>query len=228
MYLTTHENAVIDLVRESNVITMVMARSALSISHMTVFRALKKYGYFTSYNKNSSYYTLRDIPVFDHDGLWSYHDIYFSRWGTLEQTMIAIIEQSEVGMTVEEMRRKVGTEVRNLLARLCRRKQVNKARLGWYAVFLSPDPDRSSDQYHHRRQQEKKKKQESLPVGLTTDLPEGFDFQRVIRILVKLVEHPTTHLATLARSLQSEGMAITTHDLRTVLAFYSLEKKTEP
>ena len=35
------------------------------VCHMTVFRALKKAGYHTSYNHNAGYYTPVGVPQFD-------------------------------------------------------------------------------------------------------------------------------------------------------------------
>ena len=60
---------------------------------MTVIRALKKYGYYTSYNRNAGYYVLHDVPEFNEWGLWTYRDIRFSKYGTLTQTIVALCER---------------------------------------------------------------------------------------------------------------------------------------
>ena len=62
------------------------------VCHMTVFRALKKYGYHTSYNHNAGYYTLAGLPQFDDRGLWAYRDVRFSRWGTLPESLVALVQ----------------------------------------------------------------------------------------------------------------------------------------
>ena len=64
------ESKVINVLRELVVATIDVLCNKLSKSRMTVLRALKSYGYFSSFNFNSSYFTLKDIPDFDKDGLW--------------------------------------------------------------------------------------------------------------------------------------------------------------
>ena len=63
--LTVRETAVIEKLRKCKVARKSELCDHLKISHMTVVRALKKFGYYSSYNKNSSFYTLRDTPDFD-------------------------------------------------------------------------------------------------------------------------------------------------------------------
>jgi hypothetical protein len=69
---------------------MKQLRHQFQISHMTVVRALKKFGYFASYNHNASYYVLWDVPQFDDWGLWAYRDVRFSRYRTLPATIVAL------------------------------------------------------------------------------------------------------------------------------------------
>ena len=59
--LTIKEKSVVDQLREWKVATKKRLCHHLQISHMTVVRALKKFGYYTSYNKNSAFYTLYDM-----------------------------------------------------------------------------------------------------------------------------------------------------------------------
>ena len=88
---TIKEKSVVDQLREWKVATKKRLCHKLQISHMTVVRALKKFGYYTSYNKNSAFYTLHDIPEFDTHGLWALRDIYFSRYATLDETIVALL-----------------------------------------------------------------------------------------------------------------------------------------
>ena len=119
-------SAVIELLRERRVATMEAMRKRLDVCHMTVVRALREYGYFTSYNFNSAYYTLADVPVFNRHGLWSYEQVRFSRHGTLADTIVRAVERSSSGMTVRELESRLEVGVRNHLSRLFR-----AGRLGW-------------------------------------------------------------------------------------------------
>ena len=89
---------------------MKLLRHQFQLSHMSVFRILKDYGYYTSYNYNAAYYTLHDVPQFDQAGLWAYRDIRFSRYGTLSETIVALVEKATAGMTVREVEDRLQTK----------------------------------------------------------------------------------------------------------------------
>ena len=94
------------------------------VCHMTVFRALKKSGYHTSYNHNAGYYTLAGLPQFDDWGLWAYRDVRFSRAGTLLETLVALVTQATAGLTIGGNRRRELLPARgcpqSLKLRMCR------------------------------------------------------------------------------------------------------------
>src|SRR4030042_5849414 len=86
---------------------------------MTALRLLRQVGYCRSYNYNARYFTLATTPEFDDHGLGAYQDIRFSKWGTLPETMIAVIERSPGGMTAQELAEFLGVRnVKPLLTRL--------------------------------------------------------------------------------------------------------------
>ena len=87
MSLTPKETQVVEHLRQQQVITKTALCQHLDTSPMTVVRALKKVGYYTSYNHNSAYYTLHEVPTFDPDGLWFYGDVGFSQYPTLAATL---------------------------------------------------------------------------------------------------------------------------------------------
>jgi len=120
------ESKVVDLLRELIVATIDVLCTKLAASRSTVLRALKTYGYFSSYNFNSSYFTLKDIPHFGKDGLWFHGDVGFSRYGTLTQTIKAVVEHSEAGYTVLELQKRLGTKIHNQLSWLCRNKMLTR------------------------------------------------------------------------------------------------------
>ena len=118
------ERKVINLLRELMVATIDVLCNKLSTSRITVLRALKSYGYFSSFNFNSSYFTLKDIPHFDKDGLWFHGKVGFFRYGTLTQSIKALIDHSEKGYAVVELQKFLGTKVHNQLSSLCRKKML--------------------------------------------------------------------------------------------------------
>ncbi|MGH3281423.1 MAG: hypothetical protein ACRDNW_20115 [Trebonia sp.] len=63
----------------------------------TVFRKLAGLDYRTSYSDGGRYYTLDEIASFDALGLWSFRQVWFSRFGTLVATVEALVGAAEAG-----------------------------------------------------------------------------------------------------------------------------------
>jgi hypothetical protein len=223
MELTAKEKAVVDQLRIWKVTTKRNLCHHLQISHMTVVRALKKFGYYTSYNKNSAFYTLHDIPKFDSYGLWAYRDIHFSRYATLDETILFLIEKSDAGYTIRELNKILRTEVKNVLPRLCRKKCLNKYYSGRSVIYLSNDQQRELKQKTCREEQIEKS-QGALGIKRKF-LPERLDAITVIKVLVQMIEFPKASDASISQTLQSQGVSITAKEVRSIIEFYSLQKK---
>src|SRR5260370_14856893 len=116
MPLPPHQAAVLHHCKHRTVAAMGQLRSALDTSHMTVFRALKQHGYFASFNHNARYYTLRETPRFDANGLWFYRSIGFSQHRTLPDTLVALVYDSLAGCTAPELGLLLRTPMANLPA----------------------------------------------------------------------------------------------------------------
>jgi hypothetical protein len=55
------------------------------------------------YNGNARHYTLVGVPQFDEHGLWAYHDVRFSKWGSLTETIVVLVEHSSAGLTAQQL-----------------------------------------------------------------------------------------------------------------------------
>src|SRR5262245_58926100 len=95
------------------VATLAQLCSTLSVSHTTVFRALKSQGYYSSFNHNARYYTLGHTPHFDPRGLWLHRTIGFSRYRTIPDTLVALVLDSDAGATAAELSGLLRTPVAN-------------------------------------------------------------------------------------------------------------------
>jgi hypothetical protein len=216
------QSKVINVLRELVVATIDVLCNKLSKSRMTVVRALKSYGYFSSFNFNSSYFTLKDTPDFDKAGLWFHGQIGFSRYGSLTQTIKAIVEHSEKGYTVVELQKLLGTKVHNQLSLLCRKGMLTRFYLGRNCVYTSVESKLQASQKAQRKGQIKK------PEAITTiQVPPGLEALTVIRLLVEMIQEPDATAASLSQRLQRRGLHITAEQVRGVIEFYSLVKKTE-
>ena len=109
-------------------------------STMTVYRTLSELGYISSYSHRGRYYTLTTIPNFDHNGLWSYHSVMFSKYGNLLETAASMVQSSDAGFTASELEGLLQVEVKHTLLKLFQRKRVWRSKLdSGYFVYLSAD-----------------------------------------------------------------------------------------
>lgn len=215
--LTDAEGQVIKLLHKDRVATATELAKQLDVTNKTVRRALAKAAYFSSINANSTYVTLQETPRFDQHGLWFYKKkICFSRYGTLQATLQALIEQSGEGCNVKELEQMVRTRVPNHLSQLLRQGRIQHFYCGRHAIYASCD----QPQYEHQR----RKRLEPTTSRPQTDLPAGTDPITVIRLLVRILEKPAASIASLSKSLQAQSVAIDADQIRQILDFYGLKK----
>ncbi len=218
--LTDREQKVVNWLKKRNVTTMRNLRHQFNLSHMTVIRALKKYGYFTSYNHNASYYVLHDRPSFNEWGLWGYRNIRFSRHGTLTQTIAVLVENAPAGLTVGELEERLDVKVANLASRLVHDGILQRELLrGRQAVYLATAAKVGSRQYEKRQEQ-----LQQLARG-RAELPTECSPMDVIEVLRQMIISRDVNADQLARQLKNHGVHITASKVRRVIEYYSLEKK---
>jgi hypothetical protein len=216
--LTAQEALVIDSFKQRSVRCMDRLCSSLRLSRMTVFRALSKHGYFSSFNHNSRYYALCHTPRFDDNGLWFYRTIGFSRHHTLAETLVALVNASSTGQTPDELTRLLLTPVGNLLALLVRRGRLARRRLARQALYLAVQPQLQQQQWMLRQQ-----------VCTTDEGPSSFPAPlppaSTLPALVELIRCPTASIEQLTHTLGRSGLTIRPEQLRALFDFYQLEKK---
>jgi hypothetical protein len=218
---TDLEEKVIRWLRREKVATMRHLRHQFQISHMTIVRALKEFGYYTSYNHNAAYYVLEDVPEFDNWGLWAYRDIRFSRYRSLPATIVALAEKAAAGLTVRELEERLQTKVANVVSRLVSEGRVQRERLiGHQVVYLAGDPAVRTLQLQQRQQ----RLQEEAARG-AAGLPSGCSATEVIEVLRAMIIRPDDKPDRLARRIQACGTHVTAAQVGRVLDHYALEKK---
>ena len=219
--LTGGEQKVIGWLRTTTVATMKQIRHQFQISHMTVVRALKKFGYYASYNYNAAYYVLRDVPEFDDWGLWAYREIRFSRYRTLPATIVAVVEKAPVGLTVGELEERLQTKAGNMVSRLVSDGRLQHERIvGRHMVYLASDPQVRTQQIEQRQRQLK----EEAARG-ATELPSGCSAVDVIEVLRAMIVASDDDPDRLARRLQAHGTHVTAGQVHRVLEHYGVKKK---
>ena len=104
---------------------------------ISIYRALKRLSYRTSYSHGGRYYALSETVQFDDKGLWSDHSIWFSKYGTLSATLEKFVELSEVGCFAEELEQQLHVGVRETLLRLAKKERVWRQRVSRSYLYCS-------------------------------------------------------------------------------------------
>lgn len=192
-------------------------------SRVTVFRALRRIGYWTSYSHAGRFYTLKPIPLFDAYGLWFVGEVRFSRHGTLRATLVVLVRNAVAGYTHEELQVIVGLRVHDTLGSLVAADQMGRERVEGAYVYVDADPQRACAQLAQRREARQMPPSSSVAAPRPTPL----DLARVVDVLVALIHHPKDHAGAIAKHLRARGVDVCEAEVEQVLETYGV-KKTVP
>lgn len=181
------------------------------------FRRLSAIGYFSSYSHAGRYYTLRDIPQFDPEGLWRSEAVGFSRYGSLKSTVEHLVEEAEAGRTQHELHVRLQVRVHNTLLELVRDRRIGREPIGGPYVYISAAPARGSAQLALRRQ-----RREGIATAASEAPPSV-----VIDVLLVLIQSGRVPLDAerVAERLAARGLAVTVEQVEAVFQRYALKKR---
>jgi transposase len=183
--------------------------SELQYSIPSVRRFLSEAGYSSSFTHNGGWYTLCSTPQFDGDGLWFYHDIGFSRAGTLTKTLIALVTHSPAGMTAEELGDKLHCRCHSILVHLCRKKGLQRQKQGRSYRYLAADAHTAASQ----RQAMAGLPGEQLPAEIA------------VFVLAEFIRNPRFSFQQLAAALaRNKGVTVEVTQLERLFAQHGLKK----
>ena len=173
--------------RQEKIATMDELKAALGgAADATVFRKLAALEYRTSYSHRGRYYTLDEIARFDELGLWSFRQVFFSRFGTLVATVEALVASAEAGYDAGELETVVNVEVKAALLTLVRSGRLFRQQVSGRYVYLSPDTAVRRAQLHARSVYDTEAAHLSLGPGLAV-LPE--ELKAAIVLFYGLLDH---------------------------------------
>jgi hypothetical protein len=187
-------------------------------SRMSVFRRLKELEYLSSYTDAGRYYTLKNIPQFENQGLWFYQGIGFSKFTTLRSTIIEVVNFSINGMSYYELHTLLRIKVQDTLLNLVRAEQLNREKIQSVYIYMNIDNSIAERQLTQRRAYI----QNAAPLPIVT----------IIEILVEAI-HTSRQMVSpqvIADRLGIRGFSVSIEQIKTVFADYVIntEKKTEP
>jgi len=203
-----------DLFLKKNVLDIQDVMNAVNAtSRMTAYRYLKKLDYFSSYTHARQFYTLKSIPEFDKDGLWHYGEIGFSKYGTLTDTIIHLVNDSKNGKTNSDLEKQQRIYVQNALLSLVRSKKIKREEENGKYVYFSSDLEIYSKQIEKRNK-----------VGSRKRLPDFIVAEILIEAIRSLMGIP--QIDEVLTRLSKRGSLITHEQVKQVFDEYDLEKKT--
>lgn len=181
----------------------------LRYSIPSVRRFLAEVGYFSSFSHNGAWYTLRETPQFDHDGLWFHQGIGFSRAGSLTRTLVELINLSPAGLTAEMIGDKLHCRCHSILVQLTRSQKIGRQKVGAAHLYFGVDSHTADRQRHAMQDQ-----QEPL-------LPA----QIVVLVLVEFIRTPEASFEQLASTItKSSGLLIKAAQIEEIFLQHGLKK----
>ena len=188
--------------------------NSMHCSTITVRRYLKQWHAITSYNKNGCYYVLPNVPKFNDHGLWQYKTVRFSKYGTLNRTIIHLVEDSLSGRDASEIAQLVVMDPHPILARLIGKSALQRKKVSGVFVYFSVNEERLNNQFEKRLEI---RTPESI--GLPSDAMG-------VAILVERIKNPKLTSKTLSRHLQSRSITVSSKRSENFFAYHDILKKT--
>ncbi|HXV64396.1 MAG TPA: hypothetical protein VEK15_27100 [Vicinamibacteria bacterium] len=210
--------ALLRLFRKRLVVTLdPLLETLRTRARMSVFRRLSSMGYLTSYSHAGRYYTLRDIPEFDEQGLWQHLGVSFSRHGSLKNTAEHIVNDSEAGQTHPELEFILGVRVHNTLLDLVEEERIGRVPLARYFLYVSRKRRIANAQIKRRR--EELKREATVPEGKPAT-------EVVIEVLLELIHGAKVQAepSAIAARLAARGIRVSATQVRAILDEHGLKK----
>ena len=201
--------------RRKKVITLAELTQELQSSVRTIRRRLQAWGALASFNHNSRFYTLPELPQFDEHGLWFHRDIGFSSHGHLPQTIVALVRQSPGGLTAAELGQRLHLDPRSFFWPFHRHPALQREEMEGRYVYFAADPVLAARQKAVRRA--------AAPPVLLPSAEES------IAVLVEAIQHPHHSPEQLAADLHSTYPHLSAPSIMALFEHHHLTlKKTPP
>lgn len=117
-----------------------------NMSTITVRRKLNEFKYVSSCSHSGKYYCLATKPSYDVDGLWFYDSVLFSSHGSLLNTIIHLIDNSDNGFSAIELKEKLNIVPNECLVKLNLAKIITREKIKSVYVYFSSNKKKSCRQ----------------------------------------------------------------------------------
>ncbi len=189
---------------------------SLGCALISVRRHLKQVGYFRSYTHNGKWYTLRDSPRFNRDGLWHHKDIGFSKYGSLIATIVHLVARSSAGLSARDLGQKLQHPCHAVLTNLHKDHVLDRVQLAGEFRYLAIE-----DQLNRR--------QRALVTALApSNSVTSLSTQTAVWVLVEHIKHPQFTFEQLAACLQEQReLTVSPQSIQQFFREHDLKKTPE-
>lgn len=200
--------------RKSRIMVLGEVAELIHSSIHTARRRLKEWGAHTSYNRNGRYYALPDVPEFDANGLWRWRGVFFSRHGSLRQTVVELVHRSQAGLDAGEIRSLLKLDPRSFLSAFANHPQLRREKAQGRFVYYCADPPI----YARQRQ---------LRCASSIKGRQATAFE-AIAILVEKIKHPALADEALSQRLGRQNLTVDSEVVHNLFVQHGLTVKKTP
>lgn len=181
-------------------------------SRTTVYRALSTLGYQSSASHAGRFYTLKEIPTFDEDGLWRHGEVLFSKYGTLRETIVRLVESAPAGRTHAELRNRLRLRVQDTLHDLTQARRIDRLHIERLFVYVSIEKAVARAQIAER-----KERLQHPPPGPVA----------VLEVLLEVIHGAGAWVSppVVARRLEARGVSVTAEQVGQIYQRHGIVKK---
>jgi len=180
---------------------------------ISVRRLLKQIGYFRSYTDNGKWYTLRDSPQFNRQGIWHHKNIGFSKHGSLIATIGYLVARSSSGLSARELGQKLQHPCHAVLTNLHKNQVLDRVKVQGEFRYLA------TEEQTNRRQREQ------AAVSPPSTPATSLSTQAAVWVLVEHIRNPGLSFEQIAARLQEQRqLALSPESIRRFFQEHDLKK----
>ena len=200
-----------NLFNEHKILSLPEVAEKYNASIRTIQRRFTTLSVLKSYNKNSRYFTLPEIPEFNHYGIWFHEDIYFSKYGDLRSTVKNLICTSESGLSGNEIGEIVNLLPRSFMHHFRNIGGVFRDKYDGIFIYFSNDPDVYKNQSINRNQ--------NISIKEISDA-------NAVKLLIEYIKNPELSSEELSITLKNKTKAnLSASVILDFFSFYGIVKK---
>lgn len=215
---TIHTEDAVRLLEEYKILRTDELKKMLECAPRTLYLKLSKCEYISSINKARRYFTLAKTPEFNLLGLWECNGVMFSKWGGIKETIVKLVNSSEMGLTPTQISNLLKTKVTPQLLACLKDKKLIRIRFGRNQVYFSADEEIMEKQRNERE------KILGKPLVRKTSRPKYINDKVIINILVARIKHNETIPDKIVKTLDPMGITVSEDTVKWVFEKFDLKK----